>query len=86
MSTFFDYIHENLAKIKASSSYDAILQNKRGDIEVSWNLQLLSELTKVNGELLARNLPRINEIIGWFRNTRTPTTILASASGMFSFI
>jgi len=69
LSTFLDYIHENLSKIKNSNNYEAILQNERGDIEISWNMQLLSELTKINGDLLAKNLPRINEMIGWFRNT-----------------
>ena len=42
---FFNYVYENLSKIKESKNYEQILRDERGDIEVSWNLQLLAEVS-----------------------------------------
>ena len=67
--TFVDYAHQNLSKIRHSKNYETILKNERGDIEVSWNFQLLSEMTKAYGPTLAKHMDRINEMLSWFRST-----------------
>ena len=67
--TFIDYVHDNLSEIRHSKNYESMLENERGDIEVSWNLQLLSELTKAPGPVIAQHIGRLTELLSWFRNT-----------------
>lgn len=67
--TFIDYVYENLNKIRLGKNYESILENERGDIEVSWNLQLLSELTKAPGPVIVQHIGKLNEVLTWFRNT-----------------
>lgn len=67
LGTFIDYAYENLNSIRLSKNYESILANERGDIEVSWNFQLLSELTKANGQQIAKHIKRLSEMLNWFR-------------------
>ena len=65
---FFNYVYDNLSKIKDSTShYENVLKDERGDIDISWNLQLLAELTKSNGQILVANIDKINQLISWYR-------------------
>jgi hypothetical protein len=66
---FFDYVYQNLSKIKSTKHYDDFLTTERGDIEVTWNLQLFAELMNTNGEILSSYMKRIEEIIDWYRPT-----------------
>jgi proteasome activator subunit 4 len=65
--TLFNYVYENLSKFKESKSYEQFLKDERGDIEVTWNLQLLAELMKANGLILVEHINRITQLITWYR-------------------
>ena len=67
--TFFNYLYDNLSKLRESKNYEQFLKDERGDIEVAWNLQLLAELMKANGLILVDHIQRINLLISWFRST-----------------
>ena len=41
---FFNFVYDNLSKIKYSKQYEQTLKDERGDIEIAWNLQLLAEV------------------------------------------
>jgi proteasome activator subunit 4 len=67
--TFLNYVYENLSKLKLSSSYEQTLRNERGDLEVTWNFQLLSELLKCDGTIIVNHMERIGNLISWFRES-----------------
>lgn len=64
--TLFNIVYENLKRLKGRKSYETFLKNDRGDIEIQWNLELLSGLMKANGLILVDHIGRINELINWY--------------------
>lgn len=67
--TFFTLVYENLFRFKESKNYSHFLTDERGDIEVSWHLQLLAELTKTDGLTLLPHMSKIQQLISWYRST-----------------
>ncbi|CAF0770306.1 unnamed protein product [Brachionus calyciflorus] len=65
--SFFNQVYENLSRFKEGKNYELFLKDERGDIEVEWNLQLLTELSRVNGVILVKHMSRMKQIISWYR-------------------
>ena len=84
---FFKYVYENLSKIRNNAKhYEQFISDERGDIEVTWNLQLFAELMKTDGSILAENMEKINELIDWFRNSVHKETISYLSSAMRNIV
>jgi proteasome activator subunit 4 len=67
--TLFDLVYENLRRIKETKSYEVFLTNERGDIEIQWNLELLSGLMKANGLIIADHIDRVTQLIRWYKSS-----------------
>lgn len=73
--TFFTPLYGNLKRIRDSSNYATMLKNERGDIEISWNIQLFQELLRADGTILLNYIEQIKDIINWYMECTHKITI-----------